>query len=105
MKKSLTRHAKKQISKIHSLSRRYNASGKPHTKALIKLVEKHAGEINKLYKDEKEHFSVEVGDLLILCHELLLEKNEDADDIMELCYDRYKKKLTGLIKTKRGRRY
>jgi hypothetical protein len=101
MKKSLTQHAKKEIKEIHALSRQYNAKDKTHSEVLIKLIRKHAKEIEQLFKKRDRHFSVEVGDLVVLCHELLLEHRKNPDEIMELCYARYKKKLTGLLNSEK----
>jgi hypothetical protein len=97
MQKSLTEYAREQIKEVHGLSALYNDEGKDHAKVLLELVGEHAEEISELYDNKDDHFSVEVGDLLILCHELLLEQGKDPDRIMELCYGRYKRKLGELI--------
>jgi hypothetical protein len=96
-RKSLTAHAKKNIREIHALSARYNGKGGKHAEKLLGLVRKHAKEITELYREKDAHFPVEVGDLLILCHELLVEAKTDPDKIMEKCYNRYRKKLSHLI--------
>lgn len=44
------------------------------------------------------HYLVETGDLIILCLEILIENNQSPDRILSRCYDRYKKKLTTLLK-------
>lgn len=95
---SLTKHAKDNIRGIHALSSSYNGKGGKHAEKLLGLVRKHAREITELYRDRDAHFAVEVGDLLILCHELLIEAGKDPNEVMELCYRRYKKKLGQLIK-------
>lgn len=97
MPRSLTVHAEKNIKEIHELSRRYNAKKKEHAKALLELVKKHVKEIEGLYRAGDPQFAVEVGDLLVLCHELLVEKGKDPNEIMGLCYGRYKNKLNELI--------
>lgn len=103
MPRSLTVYAEKNIKEIHRLSRRYNGKKKEHAKVLLELLKKHVNEIEELYWDGNPHFAVEAGDLLILCHELLLEKRKDPNEIMTLCYGRYKKKLNELI-DKHGKR-
>ena len=103
MTRSLTVYAEKNIKEIHGLSRRYNGKKKAHAKALLELVKKHVKEIEGLYGAGDPHFAVEVGDLLVLCHELLVEKKKDPNEIMDLCYGRYKNKLNGLI-DKHGKR-
>jgi hypothetical protein len=100
LKKSLTNHAREEIKNIHSLSKRYNGKKRQHSEVLLDLVKKHAGEIDKLYKKKDKHFTTEVGDLLILCYELLIEKRTDPDKVMGLCYTRYRKKLKELLKEK-----
>ena len=97
MEKSLTDHARKHIKEIHALSACYNGKTEEHTGVLLELVKKHAKEIEQLHGSKDENFTVEVGDLLILCHELLLEHEKDPDQIMGVCYERYKKKLSELI--------
>lgn len=97
MRKSFTEYSKKRISEIHSLSREYNGTNSRHTEVLLDLVEKHSLEIKELYGEKDDHFSIEVGDLLILCIEILLEQQKDLDDILNKCYSRYETKLKGLI--------
>jgi len=65
---------------------------------LLELAEKHAGEIKELYGRRDRHFIVETGDLLVLCLELLAEHGKNPDDILDICYRRYRDKLTDLIK-------
>ncbi|MGB2601337.1 MAG: hypothetical protein WBD00_01405 [Candidatus Omnitrophota bacterium] len=102
MERSVTEYAKEKIQEVHALSQEYNGKDKPHTQVLLDLVKKHAIEIEELYENGDERFSVEVGDLLILCHELLLEHEKDPDEVMSLCYDRYKNKLAELIEKGQG---
>jgi len=97
MGRSLTKYAKKEIEEIHALSKRYNGKRKTHAEALLKLVRKHTKEICELHRNKDTHFAVETGDLLILCHELLLDQGKDPDEIMDLCYKRYKEKLAELL--------
>ncbi len=97
MPNSLTDYAKEKLEEVHALSAKYNGKEKDHTEKLLDLVDKHAKEIRELYEAGDDHFSIEVGDLLILCHELLLEKKSSADGIMDVCYERYLKKLKEVI--------
>lgn len=99
MKRSLTNYAKESIKEIHALSSRHNGAGCDHSNILLKLLGKHAGEIKELHGRGNEHFIVETGDLLVLCLEFLAEYGKDPDDILEICYTRYRDKLTDLIKS------
>jgi hypothetical protein len=101
MEKSFTDYAKKRIRYIHGLSSEYNGTGRVHMKVLLELAGKHAMEINELYRKKDTHFSTEVGDLIILCMEMLLERDQDLDGILGKCYLRYEKKLSDLMSGKR----
>lgn len=92
MTKSLTSFALEQITKIHQLSQKKNANN--HTKVLLDFIEKHAQEIRELYEQGNKHYLTETGDMIVLCLELLLEKNSLPDEIIEKCYERFLKKLT-----------
>ncbi|MFA6379293.1 MAG: hypothetical protein WCX16_05905, partial [Candidatus Omnitrophota bacterium] len=73
-KKSLTR-----LKAIHKLSSRYNGPGKKkHLEKLFLLAKEHMKEIVLLRKQHDAHYFVEVGDLLILCFEILLENKKDV---------------------------
>jgi len=100
---SFTRYAKKKIKKVHALSAGYNGKSRDHTEVLLELVKKHEKEIRDLYAAKDQHFTVEVGDLLILCMEILLEHRKDMDGILDKCYRRYEKKLS-LLLAPRGER-
>jgi hypothetical protein len=95
---SLTAYARKNIREIHALSEKYNGKRGKHAEKLLSLVREHAREITKLHIKKDPHFLIETGDLMVLCLELLAERKGDADGVMEKCYERYKKKLGGLIK-------
>ena len=99
MKRSLTEFAASEIKAIHGLSAKYNGmKGKDHTKALLELVKKHIGELEETFDAGDPHFVTEAGDLAVLCFEIMAEYKRSADDVMEECYGRYRKKLSSLIK-------
>ncbi|HOJ39961.1 MAG TPA: hypothetical protein PK644_05800 [bacterium] len=98
----LTRTALKKLSRIHLLSRKYNASGKrDHRSVLLKLLRKHCQEILLLFKKNKPHAIVETGDLLVLCLELMVEEGVSPDAVVATCFERYDRKLTELLSRKK----
>ncbi|NQT33207.1 MAG: hypothetical protein HQ594_06020 [Candidatus Omnitrophica bacterium] len=97
MEKSFTEYLEKNISEIHELSARYNGKDRKHAEVLLELVKKHVKELEELYREKDEHFSVEAGDLMVLCLEMIREQGKDPDKVMNLCYGRYKNKLAKLI--------
>jgi hypothetical protein len=91
--------ALKQIRKIHELSQRLNGRTKSrHEKKLLSLMREHLDEIESLYKLKKSHYLIEIGDLIILCFEMLIENKCSMDKTIELCIRRYDKKITQLLK-------
>lgn len=99
MKRVLTKSALDEIIKIHQLSRRCNGlRQKEHLAKLLKLMRSHAKEITELYRKGDPHYLTEVGDLMILCFELLLENKKSIDATARSCFGRYEKKLTHLLK-------
>ena len=96
-KRSITRYAKENIREIHKLSAKYNGKKRAHAIKLLEMVREHAEELSALYRKKDPHFTVEVGDLVVLCHELLLEQRKDPDKVLDKCYTRFKKKLSGLM--------
>jgi len=98
MSQVLTRKSLSRLKAIHALSRKYNGPAKQkHLSTLLSLAEKHIDEILLLRKHHNPHYLVEVGDLLVLCFEILLENDQDADDLMTECFGRYEQKLNQLI--------
>ncbi len=98
MRKTFSESSRKNIKQIHALSLKYNKWKKRnHAQVLLELMDAHAKEIALLYKNKNKHYVVETGDLLILCLELLEEAQADTDVILDKCYERYYKKLNGLI--------
>lgn len=98
----LTSQARQRLGQIHALSSRLNAlEGRAHRQRLMELVRHHVQEIDELAQGQDPHHIVETGDLLILCFELLLESGADIDAVAHRCFERYDKKLTGLIQQHR----
>jgi hypothetical protein len=103
MKETLTEYAVSEIKAIHALSREYNArEGRDHNKVLLELVKKHIGELQEEFDRKSGHFVTEAGDLAVLCFEMMLEAGKPMDEVMELCYSRYRGKLEGLLKLNRS---
>lgn len=94
--------ALERIKNIHRLSQAYNGSeGNTHNNKLLELMRHHIDEIEELYKDHNPHYLTEVGDLMILCCEMLLENKESVDDIFIKCFGRYETKLNQLLEEKK----
>ena len=86
----------KRIKEIMELSKKIgNNSGK-----IIEMMQHHTSEIKELYNGKDKHFAVETGDLIILAVQLLMMEGYSAKEIMDKCYDRFDKKLNGLLKKK-----
>ena len=95
---ALTEDAVDRIRGIHQLSEEYNKRvGKNHQERLLELMRSHIDEIEDLAGKNDAHCLVETGDLIILCLELLIENDISIDDTIYQCFQRYKKKLSGLI--------
>lgn len=98
MHKTFTGFSRKKIRDIHALSLDFNEKkGNSHERVMLDLMREHVLEIEQLYALGDKHYLVETGDLLILCLELLAEAKTDPDLIMDRCYNRYNKKISGLI--------
>jgi len=90
--------ALKEFSYIHKLSKKYNSlSNKNHAKKIISLIRKHIKEIDTLYNKKNKHYIIETGDLLVLCMEIFLETGKNPDKIINICFKRYKNKLSQLL--------
>ncbi len=98
-KKVISSEGEERLRGIHQLSREYNKRvDMPHTQRLFSLMRKHIDEIEGLWKKGDDHFLVETGDLLILGFEMLLEYQRSLDETLLLCFERYEKKLSQLMK-------
>jgi hypothetical protein len=95
----ITPQALQRIRDIHQMSVDYNQRiKKKHMAQLLDLMHKHVEEIAELYHKTDAHFLVETGDLAVLCLEVLLEHQASIDQVILKCFQRYEKKLAGLIK-------
>lgn len=98
----LTQRAGQRLAEIHRLSSRVNSGRKrPHRAKLLSLMREHAAEIEELARKGDPHCIIETGDLLILCLELILESGASPNTIIEECFDRYERKLTGILRKRR----
>jgi len=90
-----------RIRKIHLLSRQLNGPSKnEHRRKLLELIDKHAVEVRELLEAGDPHGVVEVGDLAVLCFEVMLEEGVEINDVLEKCFGRYEKKLATLLNEK-----
>ncbi|MGB9643004.1 MAG: hypothetical protein ACPL3Q_07395 [Candidatus Ratteibacteria bacterium] len=89
------KNALEKIKKIHALSLSINKQN--HREKLLHLAKKHISEIEHLYKKQDAHADIETGDLAVLCFELLLESKKNLDEILEICFSRYEKKLSNML--------
>lgn len=94
----LNKRAYKRLRAIHQRSKLYNGPSKArHIRKLLSLAKEHIDEIIFLKKKGDAHYLMEVGDLLILCLEILIEDRRDVDRMVLKCFDRYERKLNQLM--------
>ncbi len=91
---TLTEESKIKLKEILDLNNKLNTD----SEKIIEMIRHHAEEIKELYKNKNKHFSIETGDMIVLCLELLIKEGHSADDIMEKCFGRFDNKLKGLLK-------
>lgn len=92
--KNFTKKAINKLSAISDKSRELNVkSEKKHNAILLDFIREHADEVSRLYLKGDKHFLVETGDLIVLCLELLIENGKDPDEILNLCFKRFNRKL------------
>ena len=65
---------------------------------IIEMMQHHTSEIKELHDNKDKHFAVETGDLIILAVQLLMMEGYSTKEIMNICYDRFDKKLNELLK-------
>ncbi len=91
----LTEHTICKLQQIHKMSVERNKDKNiSHTQILFNMMRHHIKEIGELLKDNNSHSFIETGDLIVLCMELLLDNNQDLNDILNICFQRFKKKLS-----------
>ena len=84
---------KVKLREITSLSSRIN---KNDNRKILEMMKAHIEEIEELYGDRNEHWSIETADLIVLCYELLIMENKDIDDVFNRCLPRFDIKLKRL---------
>ena len=63
---------------------------------ILEMMKEHVEEIEELYNDKNEHWTIETADLIVLCYELLLLENKNIDDVFNRCLPRFDVKLKRL---------
>jgi len=71
-------------------------SNKDDNKKILELIKEHVEEIEELYNENNEHWTIETADLIVLCYELLILENKDIDEVFKKCLPRFDIKLKGL---------
>jgi hypothetical protein len=82
-----------KLREISNLSKKVN---KNDNKKILGLIKEHIEEIEDLYKENNEHWTVETADLIVLCYELLILENKDIDEVFNKCLPRFDVKLKKL---------
>jgi len=82
-----------KLREIAELSSRIN---KDDNCKILEMMKAHVGEIEELYSDKNEHWTIETADLIVLCYELLIMENKDIDDVFNRCLPRFDVKLKRL---------
>jgi hypothetical protein len=57
------------------------------------MIKAHSEEVTKLYFLKDDHLAIETADLIILCFELLINKNKDINSFFEKSIPKFYKKL------------
>ena len=86
----------KFIDKLKEITQLSNKINKNDTRKILDLMKEHVEEIEELYNDKNEHWTIETADLIILCYELLIMENKDIDDVFNRCLPRFDVKLKRL---------
>jgi len=82
--------------KIIEISKLSNKIDKGDNKKILELIKEHVEEIEELYNENNEHWTIETADLIVLCYELLILENKDIDEVFRKCLPRFDIKLKGL---------
>ena len=67
-------------------------------------MKEHIDEIQQLYDDKNEHWTIETADLIVLCCELLILENNVIDNVFSRCLPRFDIKLKRLAENVRDLR-
>lgn len=84
---------REKLNGITQLSKRINKSDK---QKILEMMKAHIEEIEELYNDKNEHWTIETADLIVLCYELLIMENKDIDEMFNKCLPRFDVKLQRL---------
>jgi len=84
--------------KLKEITELSNKINKNDTRKILDLMNEHVEEIEELYNDKNEHWTIETADLIILCYELLIMEHKDIEDVFSRCLPRFDIKLKGLLK-------
>ncbi len=82
--------------KIIEISKLSNKIDKGDNKKILELIKEHVEEIEELYNENNEHWTIETADLIVLCYELLILENKDIDEVFRKCLPRFDIKLKRL---------
>jgi len=84
---------KNKLLEITELSNKIN---KNDNCKILEMMKEHVEEIEELYNNNDEHWTIETADLIVLCYELLLLEHMDIDDVFARCLPRFDVKLNRL---------
>jgi len=97
----ISKEAIEKIKKINELSFKLN-NGKEGTMSYtLESIKDHANEINQLFSENKEHWAVETGDLMIHCMKMLEMYGFDLNEMFDKCCQRFENKINEKLKEKR----
>jgi len=82
-----------KLKEITELSSKIN---KNDNRKILEMMKAHIEEIEDLYNNKNEHWTIETADLIVLCYELLIMENKDIDDVFNRCLPRFDVKLKGI---------
>ena len=82
-----------RLKEIADLSNKIN---REDNNKIIGYIKEHIEEIEELYKEKNEHWTIETADLIVLCYELLILENKDIDEVFSKCLPRFDVKLRRL---------
>ena len=91
----LTFHEEFRI-KLKEITELSNKINKNDTHKILDMIKEHIVEIEELYNDKNDHWTIETADLIILCYELLIMENKDMEDVFNRCLPRFDVKLKRL---------